>query len=149
MFNRFETFMTIMNQVNRGIQTIKNREMEAYGLKGTHVMCLYQLKQHPEGLTAKELATLCDEDKAAISRALAVIESKGLISFTDSEGKKRYRTVITLTDEGSKVCQQISQKIDELWKVYSEGISEEEREVFYRVFSTIADNLQTATKLKS
>lgn len=149
MFNRFETFMTIMNQVNRGIQTIKNREMEAYGLKGTHVMCLYQLKQHPEGLTAKELATLCDEDKAAISRALAVIESKGLISFTDSEGKKRYRTVITLTDEGSKVCQQISQKIDELWKVYSKGISEEEREVFYRVFSTIVDNLQTETKLKS
>lgn len=149
MFSRFETFITTMNQVNRGIQVIKNREMEAYGLKGTHVMCLYQLKQHPEGLTAKELATLCDEDKAAISRALAIIESKGLISFTDSEGKKRYRTMITLTDEGSKVCTQISQKIDELWKVYSDGISDEEREVFYRVFAIIADNLQTVTKTNS
>ncbi len=149
MFSRFETFITTMNQVNRGIQVIKNREMEAYGLKGTHVMCLYQLKQHPEGLTAKELATLCDEDKAAISRALAIIESKGLISFIDSEGKKRYRTMITLTDEGSKVCTQISQKIGELWKVYSEGISDEEREVFYRVFAIIADNLQTVTKTNS
>ena len=146
MFNRFETFITTMNQINRSIQVIKNREMEAHGLKGTHVMCLYQLRQHPEGLTAKELATICGEDKAAVSRSLAMIENEGLISFTDVEGRKRYRTVITLTEEGIKVCDQINQKIDELWQVYSKGISEKEREVFYHVFSVIADNLQSVTK---
>lgn len=146
MFNRFETFMITINQINRSIQIIKNREMEAYGLKGTHVMCLYQLKQHANELTATELATLCGEDKAAVSRSLSKLEEKGLISFTDVEGKKRYRTVITLTQEGSKVCEQISQKIDELLQVYSKGISDEEREIFYRVFAAIADNLQTLGK---
>lgn len=147
MFNRFETFITTMNQINRSIQIIKNREMEKYGLKGTHVMCLYQLKQHNEGLTATELATLCDEDKAAISRSLAKIESKGLISFTDVEGKKRYRTIITLTEQGKNVCDKISQKIDELLQINTSRISDEDREVFYRVFSVIADNLQEISKI--
>ncbi len=146
MFNRFETFITTMNQINRSIQIIKNREMEKYGLKGTHVMCLYQLKQHDEGLTATELATLCDEDKAAISRSLAKIESKGLISFTDVEGKKRYRTIITLTEQGRNVCDKISKKIDELLQINSNGISDKDREVFYRVFATVADNLQEMSK---
>lgn len=148
MFNRFETFITTMNQINRSIQIIKNREMGKYGLKGTHVMCLYQLKQHVEGLTATELATLCGEDKAAISRSLAKIESKGMISFTDVEGRKRYRTVITLTEQGRNVCDQISQKIDELLQTYSNGISDEDREVFYRVFTVIADNLQEVSKIE-
>ena len=147
MFNRFETFITTMNQINRSIQIIKNREMEKYGLKGTHVMCLYQLKQHAEGLTATELATLCDEDKAAVSRSLSKIESKGLISFTDIAGRKRYRTVITLTEQGKNVCDKISQKIDELLQIHSNGISDQDREVFYRVFSVIADNLQEISKI--
>lgn len=146
MINRFETFIMTMNQINRSIQTIKNREMAEYGLKGTHVMCLYQLKQHAEGLTATELASLCEEDKAAISRSLSKIESKGLITFTEVDGKKRYRTVITLTEQGRKVCDQISQKIDELVQMNSKGISDEEREMFYRVFSVIADNLQLISK---
>lgn len=149
MFNRFEAFIITMNRINRSIQLIKNHEMEKYGLKGTHVMCLYQLKQYPQGLTATELATLCGEDKAAVSRSLAKLESKGMISFTDDEeGKKRYRTVITLTEQGSKVCDQISQKIDEVLQVNSENISDEEREVFYRVFSSIASNLQNISKIE-
>lgn len=146
MVNRFETFIMTMNQINRSIQTIKNREMSEYGLKGTHVMCLYQLKQHTEGLTATELASLCEEDKAAISRSLSQIESKGLITFTDVDGRKRYRTVITLTEQGREVCDQISQKIDELLQTNSKGVSDEEREVFYRVFSIIADNLRATSE---
>lgn len=147
MSDRFETFMVTMNQVNRSIQMIKSREMEAYGLKSTHVMCLYQLKQHPEGLTATELVRLCGEDKAAISRSLSKIEENGLITFTDVEGRKRYRTIITLTEEGSKVCDQINQKIDELLQLYSKGITDEERAIFYRVFSVIANNLQTVNQI--
>lgn len=148
MFNRFETFITTMNQINRSIQLIKNTEMAVYGLKGTYVMCLYQLKQNKEGLTAKELALLCGEDKAAISRTLSKLEEKALVTFTDIEGKKRYRTLITLTEEGSKVCEKISQRVDELLQLNNKGISDEERETFYRVFSMIAENLQTISQVE-
>lgn len=147
MLNRFETFMTKMNQMNRSIQLIKNREMEKYGLKGTHVMCLYQLKQHPEGLTAKDLATLCGEDKAAISRTLCKLESKDMVFFTDVEGKKRYRTTLTLTNQGMQVCNQISEKIEELLHLQGDEISEQEREIFYKVFTSVADRLQEISNL--
>lgn len=146
MVNRFETFITMMNQINRSIQIIKNREMAKYGLKGTYVMCLYQLKKHTQGLTATELATLCDEDKAAISRSLSMLESKGLIAFTDVEGKKRYRTIITLTLEGREVCDKINEKIEELLQSNDAKISDKEREIFYQVLSAIADNLHTVGK---
>ena len=56
MTERFETFVLSINQIYRCIQKIKSREMVELGLKGTHVMCLFQLGQHPEGLTAAELA---------------------------------------------------------------------------------------------
>ncbi|MDO5519424.1 MAG: MarR family transcriptional regulator [bacterium] len=142
MIDRFETFVTRMNQINRSIQVIKNNEMEAYGLKGSQVMCLYQLKQHEQGVTSKELAILCGEDKAAISRTLAKLESKGLVSFVDMEGKKRYRTIIILTEEGITICDKINQKISQVVESSGEGFSEEEREVFYRVLGVIADNLE-------
>lgn len=145
MINRFETFITMMNQINRSIQIIKNREMESYGLKGAQVMCLYHLKQHEAGITSKELTSLCGEDKAAISRSLAKLESKGLISFIDIEGKKRYRTMIMLSDEGRMICDKINQKIAEMVQINGEGFSEEEREVFYRVLSIIAENLQNTS----
>ena len=109
-------------------------------------MCLYQLKKHTEGLTATELASLCEEDKAAISRSLSQIETKGLVAFTDVDGKKRYRTVITLTEQGRKVCEQISQKIDALLEINSKGVSDDEREIFYRIFSKIAGNLEIISK---
>ena len=60
MTDRFETFVLTINRIYRCIQRIKDREMEALGLKGSHVMCLFQLRQHPEGLTAAELAERMD-----------------------------------------------------------------------------------------
>lgn len=142
MINRFETFVTMMSQINRSIQIIKNHEMERYGLKGAQVMCLYYLKQHEEGITSKELALLCGEDKAAISRTLAKLEDNGLVSFVDEEGKKRYRTIVILTEEGRKICERINEKIEELVGKNAEGYSDEERETFYRVLSGLAKNLQ-------
>ena len=141
MKNRFETFVIMINQINRSIQVIKNHEMEKYGLKGTHVMCLYQLKQHEDGITSKELAELCGEDKAAISRTLAKLEAKGLVAFVEEVGKKRYRTSIVLTEEGNKICEKVNQTIEDMVHINGLGYSDEEREIFYRVLAEIATNL--------
>ena len=53
--------------------------MTEFGLKGTHVMCLFFLHHTPEGLTAAQLCQLCAEDKAAISRTIATLKEKGYI----------------------------------------------------------------------
>ena len=46
-----------------------------------------QLRQHPEGLTAAELAERSLEDKAAVSRAVARLEELGLVELPEEGGK--------------------------------------------------------------
>ena len=143
MKERFETFVTAIMQIYRSIQRLKSQEMASFGLKGTHVMCLFQLQQHPEGLTAVQLGQLCDEDKAAISRSVSELRSCGLVQVPEGSSR-RYRVLISLTEQGRSVTQQMDQKIIDAVLAAARGYSPEERETFYRVLLQIADNLQAA-----
>ena len=96
MLQRFQSFVTGVTLCYKSIQKIKATEMTEFGLKGTHVMCLFFLSQHPEGLTAAQLSQMCAEDKAAISRTLAVLQEKGYIQA----GEKKYRAPLRLTPAG-------------------------------------------------
>ena len=64
MSSRFENFLSLIIEINRDIQRIKDAEMGKFGLKASHTMCLYYLSQHPEGLTATKLTELCIIDSA-------------------------------------------------------------------------------------
>ena len=143
MKQRFETFVTAIMQINRSIQRLKSMEMADLGLKGTHGMCLFQLQQHPEGMTAVQLAQACEEDKAAVSRTLAELRQLGLVENAPA-GSRRYRVPITLTDAGWQATQKMNQKIIDVVMASAQGYSVQEREVFYRVLLQVADNLQAA-----
>lgn len=142
MIHRFETFVTAISQIYRSIQRLKSKEMASLGLKGTHVMCLVQLRQHPEGLTAAQLSQLCGEDKAAVSRALSELEARGLTEVAEQPGQRRYRAPVTLTERGLQITQQMDRKILEAVRLADKGYTEEERAVFYRVLLQISENLQ-------
>ena len=143
MKQRFETFVTAIGQISRSLQKLKSSEMADFGLKGTHVMCLYQLQQHESGLTSAQLVQLCDEDKAAISRCIAELQQRGLVE-TPENTEKRYRKILTLTEEGRKVAEGMDQKIIDAVMNAAQGYSQEEREIFYHVLLQVAENLQTA-----
>ena len=81
MINRFEKLTSGISQIYKGIQKIKKHKMSSLGLKGTHVMCLYHLSLHEEGLTATDLCNLCGEDKAGISRILADLKAQNFLFF--------------------------------------------------------------------
>ncbi len=146
MIDRFSTFVSAIAQINRCINTIKYREMQPFGLKGSHVMCLFYLQHEPNGLTAAQLSRLTHEDKAAISRTLSDLEKHGLISYAAPTDQKRYRAVLTLTEDGSKLCRKLDELILGAVEAGGCGYSEQEREIFYRVLLRIADNLQNACK---
>ena len=145
MIQRFERFVIAITQIYRSIQKIKSQEMASLGLKGTHVMCLFQLRQHPEGLTAARLTQLCEEDKAAVSRALSELEKQGLTAVAETPGQRRYRVPITLTEKGMQMADRMDQKIMRAVCQGAQGYSEEERTVFYRVLLQVAENLQRAS----
>ena len=139
MIQRFETFVMAITEIYKSIQKIKTQEMSDIGLKGTHVMCLFFLKEHPEGLTSAELSTLCFEDKAAISRVLKELSNVQCIQYEP----KKYRSLITLTGNGQKVCEVMHDKIIKSVDIAAQGYNLEEREIFYRVLLKVADNLKS------
>ena len=140
MQERFEKFTVLVAKAARNIRKIKTGEMAEFDLKSPHVSCLYYLyKSGP--LTAKALCDICEEDKASISRSVEFLELNGYLVCT-SASKKRYKSPFELTEKGREVAKIITQKIDAILEGASQGLSEEERLVFYKSFTLISNNLQ-------
>ena len=142
MENIFENFTITILKLNKLVQKIKNFEMREYGLKTIHVMCIYYLNNHPDGLTASELTRLTLEDKAAISRALKVLHEKGYANYDPN----KYNADIRLTDAGKELASLISKKADKAVCAGSYDFTEEQRNSFYRQLGTIAENLENYYK---
>lgn len=142
MQDRFETFATTITAIYRCIQKIKDRDMTALGLKGTHVMCLYILGKQPDGLTAAQLCDLCGEDKAAISRTVSELSEKNYIKLEVQPQKRAYRARIRLTEQGKKAIRYINDRINSALEAVGTGLNEAQRSEFYQALTHIADNLK-------
>jgi len=138
MQDRFQAFVTGISVCYKYIQKIKSVEMTEFGLKGAHAMCLFFLHSHPEGLTAAQLSQLCAEDKAAVSRSLASLAEKGYIESDE----KKYRSVIRLTESGKGVASHIDTMIERWVEFGGDGLSEQDREIFYNSLELISNNLR-------
>lgn len=139
MIQRFDDFVTGITACYKYIQRIKSMEMTEFGLKGTHVMCLYHLHQNPQGLTSAELSGLCAEDKAATSRTVKELRERG---YVHTESGKNYRAPLLLTESGHQVYQKMVPLIMEWVGAGGENLSDEERIYFYRGLAKIAENLK-------
>ena len=140
MIQRFDAFVSGITACYKYIQRIKSMEMTEFGLKGTHVMCLYYLRRNPAGLTAAQLCGLCAEDKAAISRTVSELKSRGYIT---SLSEKAYRAMLTLTAAGQDVARKFDQLIEGWVRTGGDGLTEEERCDFYKTLSSITENLRS------
>lgn len=138
MEKRFENFTITILKLNKLVQKIKLYEMEEYGLKAIHVMCIYYLDEHRQGLTAGELVKLTLEDKAAISRALRLLREKGYVQYDTN----RYNAAILLTLKGEQVAAFIRERAEKAVDAAGGSLSEEERSLFYRSISSIAERLK-------
>lgn len=141
MLQRFHQFVSGITVCYRYIQRIKSAEMTEFGLKGTHVMCLFYLRHEKQGLTAAQLCSLCAEDKAAISRTLAELEKQQLVATAPREGRK-YRARVVLTEQGSALAEKMDTIIAQWVGIGGDGLTEEERAGFYKGLSLIAANLK-------
>ncbi len=140
MNTRFEDFVGGITACYKYIRQIKSAETGELGLRGTHIMCLYYLGRSEKALTAAELCRLCCEDKAAISRTAAELREKGFIE----RGEKRYRSGLKLSAAGRELAGKLEAIVIGWTEAGGEGISEADREVFYRVLGTIGKNLEAA-----
>ena len=136
--SRFDMFIKSMDVLSKVIQRVKYAGLEKYGLKSIHFMILFYLEKAENGLTSKELINLTLEDKAAISRGIAALADKGYVNYS-----KKYKSRITLTEEGKRISSELSLTQEKAVHVSGEGMSEEEKEMFYRCLKLVSKNLVT------
>lgn len=145
MISKYELFSNSVACLYRDIQKLERIEMAKYGLKGPHAQCLLALSRYPGGLIATQLCELCEKDKAAISRTVAELEEAGLVERKEQNGI-RYRAALVLTETGKEAAAAVSRKATQAVELAGEGLTDADREVFYRVLALIAENLHTICK---
>ena len=143
MLNRYERFSLYISGAYRYVQKLEREEMEKYGLKGAYAQYLLAMRRFPDGVTATQLCDICDKDKAAVSRAVAEMEAKGVLK---REGKNPYRALLKLTDEGNRAADFVCNRAEIAVRDAGKGLSDEAREIFYTSLETIASNLQLICK---
>ena len=141
MIQRFEVFCNSAFSIYRCIQKIERIEMEKFGLKGPHAQCLLTMSRFPEGITAAQMCSYCDKDKAAISRTVSELEEVGMLTRACNDGK-RYRSILTLTDAGREAAARVAARAERVVERAGSGFSDDQRAVFYNVLGLIAGNLQ-------
>ncbi len=140
MLERFEKFTQSIGTAYKYVGKIKTNHMSAFDLKGSHVMCIFFLGRHPEGLKATQLCELCQEDKGAISKTLNTLKKRGLVE--SSVGRlRKYRAVYRITEAGMEVYNKVTVIIEDTVRKCDEGLTEEERFTFYTVLDKIISNL--------
>ena len=138
MVDRFENFTYHILKIGKLIQRLKTLEVEEYGLKAVHVMCIYCLNKSINGLSSKELVEYTLEDKAAVSRALNLLKEKGLVDYEAN----KYNGLIHLTSSGKKIAQEINRKSLEALNKSGIELNDDERAFLYQTLDQILFNIE-------
>ncbi len=142
MIERFEAFTVLVAKASRYIRKLKTEEMSDFHLTSGQVSRLYYLYTMGE-MTAKELCEVVGEDKGNLSRGLEFLEREG---YVEASTEKKYKAPVRLTAKGNAVGEKIHEKISGILLEASEGLSDEERAIFYQSFAKINNNLEKICK---
>lgn len=141
MLDRFEQFTSMISALHRDVQKIERDEMEKRGLRGAFAQYLLAISRHPEGITAAALCETCDKDKAAVSRIISEMESKGLLE-KENDGISQYRARLRLTPGGQATADFVRERASIAVELAGSGLSDEDRKAFYSALMLISSNLQ-------
>jgi DNA-binding MarR family transcriptional regulator len=115
-------------------------------LNSPHAIYLKTLfDAEPEGITAAQLGEICGKDKADVSRMVAILENRGLVRKV-AVGKNMYRAKLVLTEAGREAAEHVRSRAAVAVELAGSGLSEEERENFYKALALITENLRKLSK---
>jgi DNA-binding MarR family transcriptional regulator len=136
--DRFERFAVAVTEISYHVHRLMSQAMEQYGLRGINAIYLTVLNRVEGGITASKLGEYCCRDKADVSRAVAILEQKGLVR----KEAGRYRAKLHLTEQGKQLAQHVRDIAQRAVAAAGSGISDEDRAVLYGSLESIAGKLQ-------
>ena len=140
---RFERFTLLIDGIHKCIHKIKLDTVGDLGIKSVHVFWLYILLNHPEGITAGELARASMVDRSLVSREIRSLSHAGYAiadASPDDEGRRGYNSKIFLTDKGKELASRIAKEVVNIQQAVDEGISEADLLCFYKTLEKLHDN---------
>ena len=140
MLARYEKFSHLIGEIQKHLNKLYSEQMEKYGLQGAQARYLVILSRYTSGITAARLALVCDRNKADVSRAVSVLEKKGLLKKSEKSGN--YRATLVLTETGAAVARDISRVAVNAVEFAGKDIPEDKRAVLYSALETIVANLE-------
>ena len=145
MINRFARFSLAISEIDRCWHKLAAEEMAKYDLNSAHAFYLTTLIQYPQGVTAAKLSELCCKNKADVSRMISILEKKGLVR-REAVGGKLYRAKLLLTEEGRQAATHVQGRAALAVELAGSGMTETDRETFYRCLEQITAKLQALSK---
>lgn len=146
MLNRFAKFSQSIAEIDRCWHKLAAEEMAKYELNSPHAVYLNTLYEtDSEGISAAQLGDLCGKNKADVSRMIAILEQKGLVQKI-AVGKNMYRAKLLLTQKGKDAAEQVRKRAALAVELAGNGLTDSERETFYKALGIITENLQQLSK---
>ena len=145
MLDRFARFSLAIAEIDRCWHKLATDEMAKYQLNSPHAVYLNTLYECPEGITAARLGELCCKNKADVSRMIAIMEKKGLVKKETVRGNL-YRAKLVLTEAGRNAAEQVRKHAALAVELAGAGMSDQDREIFYRCLEQVTANLQALSK---
>lgn len=145
MLERFAKFSLAINEIYRYWHQLTSEEMTSYGLRGPHCVYLLSIYNNPRGLTATQLCEACGRDKADVSRTMAFLENKGMVT-KEGYNQNLYRGVYKLTDLGIEAAEHVCRRASLAVELAGHDLTPEDRAVFYNALESITGNLRQLSK---
>ena len=145
ILNRFARFSLAISEIDRCWHKLAAEEMAKYELNSPHAVYLTTLYNFEGGVTAAKLGELCCKNKADVSRMITILEKKGLVR-KEAIGGNLYRAKLLLTAEGKQAAEHVQRRAALAVELAGSGMTDADREVFYRCLEQITANLQMLSK---
>lgn len=128
------------SQMNRRMLRFLNHSLEWYEISLEQWVVLSKLAEQ-ENINQKMLSVKAEKDPASLLRILDILERKGLIERRQNTGDRR-STSLYITTKGKDLKNELAPYIENRFKEITNGISEQEIEIYMKVLGNIDTNLK-------
>lgn len=136
---RFEKFTLLIDGIHKSIHNLKITIAPYLGVKGVHVLWVWELLKSPDGLTAAELAMRSMVNRSLVSREIEALTEGGYVVLS-LDGTNKYNGKLRLTEKGRELAESIGGEVMRIQSTVDEGVSEEELDAFYKTLEKLNNN---------
>ncbi|QVK17552.1 MarR family transcriptional regulator [Mycoplasmatota bacterium] len=138
MFDLDSCVCFITNKVSKKLADTLNKRLIMAGSTRAQWLVMYNLEKYQK-LSQTELADKLDLKTSTVARLLDRMEKDEIIQRIKGNTDRRV-TYIILTDKGKKRVEDLLPVVQEMSILFSQGISDEEFEIFNKVLNKLCKN---------